>query len=287
MSFPSAEEVHQLAKPYLSHYDENTLCIKHEGVVFLAQYLALPLKAVLMGLLEKDIWPLRFYRNKGVFTAAQMIHLLSQRVFLAGCGGLGGYVAQLMTRMGVGAFRLCDPDVFEESNINRQCFCTEKTLGQLKVEVCRQNLLDIASYLDVEAYALAAAPHTLPRLLTDVDLVVDCLDSVPRKKMLEQAAEETGIPFLHGSVLQNEGFAFFSSSSSSSFSPSVRLSSLYPDIQAGNASSGGQSTSVCAVAGVAGLMVALFGKSLSPAFPQNSHLLHLDCSIPELEQFDF
>ena len=141
MSFPSAEEVHQLAKPYLSHYDENTLCIKHEGVVFLAQYLALPLKAVLMGLLEKDIWPLRFYRNKGVFTAAQMIHLLSQRVFLAGCGGLGGYVAQLMTRMGVGAFRLCDPDVFEESNINRQCFCTEKTLGQLKVEVCRQNLL--------------------------------------------------------------------------------------------------------------------------------------------------
>ncbi len=55
--------------------------------------------------------------------------LLEMRVFMAGCGGLGGAVADMLARTGIGMFRLCDPDVFEETNLNRQLFWHRKRLA--------------------------------------------------------------------------------------------------------------------------------------------------------------
>ena len=70
----------------------------------------------------------------------------------AGClsqaaASLGGHVAVLLARLGIGALRLCDPDVFEESHLNRQCFCIEQTLSRPKVLACRDGLLGMASYM--------------------------------------------------------------------------------------------------------------------------------------------
>ena len=76
-----------------------------------------------------------------------MARLLESRVFIAGCSVLGGHVAVLLARLGIGALRLCDPGVFEESHINRQCFCTEQTLSRPKVLACRDGLLGMASYM--------------------------------------------------------------------------------------------------------------------------------------------
>ena len=78
-------------------------------------------------------------------------------------------------------------------------------LGRSKALVCREGLLDIASYLEIDARVLAVAPDNLSSLLEGMDAVIDCLDSIPRKKMLENAARAAGLPFLHGSVLRDEG----------------------------------------------------------------------------------
>ena len=91
--------------------------------------------------------PERFYRNAGVLNSREMARLLESRVFIAGCSVLGGHVAVLLARLGIGALRLCDPDVFEESHLNRQCFCTEQTLSRPKVLACRDGLLGMASYM--------------------------------------------------------------------------------------------------------------------------------------------
>lgn len=149
-------------------------------------------------------------------------------------------------------------------------------LGLPKAAVCRDALRDIAPYLDAEAHILAADRHTLPALLQGVDAAVDCLDSVPAKMMLESCAAEAGIPFVHGAVSREEGFAFLADAGER------RLLAMYPE---GTLSEASPSTSACAAAGTATLMASLAIRRILSPERGPSPLLHLDCSVPELEAF--
>ena len=267
---------------------DDTICgvdgivrVRREGIARMAQHYACSLKRAMIVLLRQhNIWPERFYRNVGALNSREMARLLESRVFIAGCGALGGHVAALLARMGVGSLRLCDPDVFEESNLNRQYFCTEQTLGIPKVLACRDGLLGLAPHMEIDAREVAADPENLPELLFGCDAVVDCLDSIPRKKMLEEAACAKGIPFVHGSVLGNEGFAFGAE-------PGVmRLASLYPYILPGNEPAEGQGILVTAASGTACLMASLLVNILGRQERTNSPLVHLDCDVPDIEHFE-
>ena len=117
---------------------DDTICgvdvivrVRREGIVRMAQHCACSLKSAMILLLRRhNIWPERFYRNAGVLNSREMARLLESRVFITGCGALGDHVAALSARPGIGALRLCDPDAFEESNLNRQCSCTEQILSR-------------------------------------------------------------------------------------------------------------------------------------------------------------
>lgn len=243
----------------------------------LSQANGLTVKEAMLFALEREIWPERFRRQRELFSSADMRKLLSLRVFIAGCGALGGEVANLLCRMGFGAFRLCDPDVFEESNLNRQLFCNENTLGKAKAETLGQGLLDIAGYLEVEALVIAADAENLPRLLDGMDLAIDCLDSISAKKMLEDAALRLGIPCLHGSINGEEGLV------SLALPGGPRLETLYP-AENGERKTFNALASCCACA--ASIMCSLLLNFLLRGKHCDS-LLHLDCSVPELETFQF
>lgn len=281
-SLDSRDVENALAPHSCGHGAENVAFMRMDGIRRWADAQGLSLRDALCALLAQGIWPERFRRNFGVVPADVMIRLLRSRMLIVGCGGLGGHVAALLARLGVGSLRLCDPDVFEESNLNRQYFCTEKTLGQNKAQTVRQGVLDIASYMDVEALPVAASPSTLPALLRDTQAVLDCLDSLPAKKMLEKAALAARVPFIHGSVLREEGFAFLAASGV------ARLASLYPveldeaELEAGNK----EGVSAMAPAGVACLMASLTVSAIRKEH-RDSGLFHLDYSVPELERFQW
>ena len=59
-------------------------------------------------------------RNRGLLSDAQQQQLQRSRILIAGVGGVGGRAAETLTRMGIGALRLTDPDAFSISNVNRQ-----------------------------------------------------------------------------------------------------------------------------------------------------------------------
>lgn len=238
-------------------------------------------RAVMADLLQQDIWPERFSRCRGSLSAAALARLLSTRVLVAGCGGLGGHVAELLARTGIGSLVLCDPDRFEESNLNRQHFCTEKTLGRFKAEACREGILDMASYMDVTAHVVALDENTLPDLLDGADVVMDCLDSLARKKMLEMAAMNAGVLCVHGSVARNEGLAL------SDRSHSLPFSQVYPDEERGNREGASMNTHAVTVAGTACLMVSLLLRRLCHDKNDDGKLYHLDLSVPELETLCF
>lgn len=267
---------------------DDTICgvdgivrVRREGIARMAQHYACSLKSAMILLLRRhNIWPERFYRNAGALKPREMARLLKSRVFIAGCGALGGHVAALLARLGIGSLRLCDPDVFEESNLNRQYFCTEQTLGSSKVLACRDGLLGMASHMEIDAREVAADPENLPELLFGCDAVVDCLDSIPRKKMLEEAACAKGIPLVHGAVLGNEGFAFGAE-------PGVmRLAGLYPYILPGNEPAEGQGSLAAAASGTACLMASLLVNMLDRQQQKSSPLLHLDCDMPDIEHYE-
>ena len=254
-------DLHQFFSPYIrAKYQtksagdtQETLFVSLEGLRLWAASQALTLRAAMIYLLGRNIWPERFRRNFGLVTAEEMTRLLQSRALVLGCGGLGGHVAELLARSGVGSLRLVDNDVFDESNLNRQRFCTESVLGRPKALVLQQALVDVASHLDVEAVQLEADEHNLPDLVRGVDVALDCLDTIAAKTALENACLAAGVPFVHGSVLRDEGFAYVNGG------PTPRLAELYPQGQSGDelAQARREGVGTLAPAAVACLMVRL------------------------------
>lgn len=181
--------------------------VRLDGVRFAAGYWGVTPRQAMIRLLRHGVWPLRFARNRGVFSAAEQAGLLDRRAAIVGCGGLGGHVATLLARVGVGAMTLCDYDSFDESNLNRQLLANEETLGGNKAEVAAREVRRIASHVDVRIHTARADPDTLPDILAGADVAVDCLDNLFTRRRMEKAAHDLGIPFVYGAIAGEEGFA--------------------------------------------------------------------------------
>ena len=283
-------DLHDFLRPYIratypadsASGTQETLFVSLEGTRHWAASRGLALRAAMVDLLGQNIWPERFRRNFGLIAAEDMARLLQGSALVLGCGGLGGHVAELLARSGVGSIRLVDNDVFDESNLNRQRFCSERVLGQPKACVVRDALGDIASHLQVEALQIAAQKDNLPDLVAGMDVALDCLDNITAKTALERAALAAGVPFIHGSVLREEGFCYANPG------PQARLEELYPQGQSAHELDHARREGVGALApaSVACLMVKLALRSILR--PQNgSALFHLDLSVPEMERFDW
>jgi len=147
----------------------------------------------------------RHQRNIGVLTEAEQQILAGKRVFIAGCGGLGGYSAEFMARVGVGSLVLCDGDCFEESNLNRQLCCTEKTLGQSKAAAAAARLREVDSTLSLTVHHTLITAGNAASLIRGSDLVIDALDSLDARLLLEEACAAEGIPCLFGGINRTVG----------------------------------------------------------------------------------
>ncbi|MBN1778255.1 MAG: tRNA threonylcarbamoyladenosine dehydratase [Clostridiales bacterium] len=120
-------------------------------------------------------------RTALLFSGEQLAALKSAHVMIFGLGGVGGYAAEALGRMGIGKLMIVDKDRFELSNINRQICALTSTVGKPKAEVTRQRLLDInpdAEVIAIEKFHLPKTPVPIPG---DVDIVIDAVDTVAAK----------------------------------------------------------------------------------------------------------
>ena len=90
----------------------------------------------------------RFKRNIGALTEEECLILNSKKVFVAGCGGLGGYIIEYLTRLGIGEIIACDGDSFDETNLNRQLLSTEANLGKNKALAAKERAKSINSSIN-------------------------------------------------------------------------------------------------------------------------------------------
>ncbi len=94
----------------------------------------------------------RYARNFGTITEEGQRILCSKKVLVIGSGGLGGFVIEGLSRMGIKTIGVCDYDVFDITNLNRQLFATEDVIGVPKVDVAKKRINLIDKTIDVITY---------------------------------------------------------------------------------------------------------------------------------------
>lgn len=142
----------------------------------------------------------RYEANRPALSGNECERLTGKSVCVIGCGGLGGYVTELLARAGVGHLTLVDPDVFRESNLNRQIFSTERNLGMRKVEAAAERISTVNSSVTVRAISEYLREDNAARLLTGHDVAVDALDNIPSRLLLAKHCCELSIPLVHGAI---------------------------------------------------------------------------------------
>jgi molybdopterin-synthase adenylyltransferase len=150
--------------------------------------------------LTAGIFPECWERNFPSLNAAEQLRLFRSTVLVAGLGGLGGFLAELLARVGVGRLLLADGDHFTPANLNRQLLATQETLGLNKAEVTARRLREINPAILAEPIVHFLGPDNLGGYLCQVQVAVDGLDTIAARQELAAGARNAGVPLVHGAV---------------------------------------------------------------------------------------
>lgn len=155
--------------------------------------------------LRLGVYPCRYLRNRALLSAAEQLRLAQAQVAVAGAGGLGGQVIILLARLSVGHLIIIDSDRFDETNLNRQALSNRQTLKRLKTEVATETVASINPGVKVTPRHVKLDARGAGEILAGAEAVVDALDNVPDRLILETACQRLGIPLVHGAIAGFEG----------------------------------------------------------------------------------
>ena len=194
------EHILKAAKPKLAPNQKTYSTLSLSDRDSLSSTLGLSKRDLEIAALGLEVWPQRYLRNAGSLGIAGQKKLLQSKALLVGVGGLGGTIAQLLARMGLGALVMADGDSFSEDNLNRQAFSFEPNVGSPKVRVSQEEIARINAATEVEVFEGFAAGKEFSTLIEGVQVAVDALDNMPSRFQLEKACRDARIPLVHGAV---------------------------------------------------------------------------------------
>lgn len=142
----------------------------------------------------------RYLRNVPALTEEECRLLQTKRVLVVGCGGLGGNLISILSRIGIGHLRIVDGDVFEATNLNRQLFSEIPVLGQNKARAAADRVARINPEITIEAIETFLTEENAADLLAGCHIVMDALDNIPGRRMLAAACEKAGVPLVYGAI---------------------------------------------------------------------------------------
>ncbi len=124
---------------------------------------------------------------------AAVARLHGATVMVVGCGAVGSFAIEALARSGVGHLILIDFDRVDASNINRQLFALNSTIGRLKTDIARERIADINDDIIVDTMPIFFDQHT--QIDVRPDFVIDAIDSTDSKIALYQWCAARHIPF--------------------------------------------------------------------------------------------
>ena len=136
----------------------------------------------------------RLLRTRTLMGEEKIKKVQNATVMVFGCGAVGSVAIEALARSGVGNIILLDFDVVEVSNINRQLFATESTLGRKKTDIARERIADINPDINVTTFDMFFDDKsTLP---IQPDFVIDAIDTVKSKLAIYRWCKQNKIPFI-------------------------------------------------------------------------------------------
>ena len=136
----------------------------------------------------------RLHRIRLLLGDTAIQKLQSKTVMVVGCGAVGSFAIEALSRSGIGHLILVDFDKVEESNINRQIFALHTTIGKPKVDVACARIHDISPDIQVTTFNMFWDGNSDPDVKPD--FVIDAIDSVPSKIALYRWCVAHNIPFI-------------------------------------------------------------------------------------------
>ena len=127
--------------------------------------------------------------------------LSEARVLIVGLGGLGCPVALYLAAAGVGHLSLCDPDVVELSNLQRQILYRQTDCDEYKVKCAERELRALNPHINVSSYKTEITDE----LIGSQDIVVDCTDNLAARQLMNSACHKHKLGFVSASALGWEG----------------------------------------------------------------------------------
>jgi len=133
------------------------------------------------------------------------LELKRSRVLVVGLGGLGCPISLQLAAMGVGHLKIVDRDIVSVSDLHRQYLYDTHSVGLPKVEVATSRLSVLNPRIKVEPIPVSIKPWNVEDLLKDVDIVIDGLDSVETRYLINRACVEHSIPYVYGAAVETQG----------------------------------------------------------------------------------
>jgi molybdopterin/thiamine biosynthesis adenylyltransferase len=148
-------------------------------------------------------------RSIGVLTEEQIGRLRGKTVAVAGVGGVGGLLAERLSRTGIGRLRIADPDIFQPSDMNRQFGCSTETMGRPKAEVIGEVLQPMAPETRIEVAPERVSSENAAEFVRGADLVAceihaEALDDIVA---VCEAGREADVPVIATSLFYGFGAA--------------------------------------------------------------------------------
>ena len=136
----------------------------------------------------------RLHRIRLLLGDEKLEKLERATVMVFGCGAVGSFAIESLARCGVGHLVLLDFDTVAESNINRQIFATESTLGRKKTDIARERIADINPNIKVTVFDMFFNNKSC--LSIRPDFVIDAIDTVDSKIAIYRWCKQNKIPFI-------------------------------------------------------------------------------------------
>ena len=136
-------------------------------------------------------------RAEHLFKKEGLNKLQNANILVVGLGGVGSFAAEFLVRAGIGKMTIVDGDVVDITNINRQLPALHSTVGQPKITVVGNRLMDINPELKLTRVQEFLSPERAFEIVSEeFDYVLDCIDSVTPKLNLIIAAKRKRVKII-------------------------------------------------------------------------------------------
>jgi len=131
--------------------------------------------------------------------------LLNARILILGAGGLGSPAAMYLASSGIGHIVICDFDLVDISNLQRQILYSESDLGKNKADSAKQTLAKLNSQIKITSINKKLGVIALREEVSKADVVLDATDNFTSRFSINQACILARKPLISGSAIRMEG----------------------------------------------------------------------------------